>query len=404
MKAEEFEEHPIFDRLNSLEEILSNDEAKEKIDLENLSFFQTVFDFISQRVKLILPELVQKKDIDAASNELQTGVSNINSYLGNNNIGHITNATNSFNTAINRVKNFPIPYSKTDFNFSRKVANFEKTAKGKYKNLEKENSELKSELEDFKTDLENKEAELQRILELLETKENEIQNLTSTFQTNFDNLKSQHNQEFQNDKKTYRSEINDAKEEFREEIDELKSTIDTDTSSLVESLEQKLEDAKKIVNVIGNVGVTGNYQIIANEHESTANLWRWIAVGFMAVFSGLLVWTIIDLSSDGFNWTKSIIRLVAAAALSYPATYAAKESSKHRKLETLNRTAELELASVDTFIEMLDETKKQEIKSKLVEKYFGNDKSNVLGNDKETEELSVSGFEKIINAISKMGK
>ena len=91
MKAEEFEEHPIFDRLNSLEEILSNDEAKEKIDLDNLSFFQTVFDFINQRVKLILPELVQKKDIDAASTELHTGVSNINSYLGNNNIGHITN-------------------------------------------------------------------------------------------------------------------------------------------------------------------------------------------------------------------------------------------------------------------------------------------------------------------------
>ncbi|CAN0605027.1 unnamed protein product, partial [Ectocarpus sp. 12 AP-2014] len=186
-----------------------------------------------------------------------------------------------------------------------------------------------------------------RLLKLIEGKETEIQNLNSTFQTNFNNIKSEHNQSFENDKKTFRSEIDKSKELFRKEIDSLKSGIDTDTTQLVKDLETKLEEAKKIVNVIGNVGVTGNYQIIANEHKDSANFWRWVAIGFMSVFSGLLIWTLIDLSADGFDWTKSLIRLIAAAALSYPATYAAKESTKHRKLETLNRTAELELASVD---------------------------------------------------------
>lgn len=61
----------------------------------------------------------------------------------------------------------------------------------------------------------------------------------------------------------------------------------------------------------------------------------------MSILSILLVWTIIDLSSEGFNWTKSHIRLIAAAALSYPATYAARESFKHRKIETIKRNAEL---------------------------------------------------------------
>ena len=402
MTSENFENHNIFDRLKSLEEILGNDDVKEKIDLEKLSFFQTVFSYINQRVKLTIPDLVQQTELDALSNELNAGITQVNSYVGNNNVGHLNNATNNFNAAINRIKNFPIPVAKTDFNFSRKIADFEKTAKSKYKSLEKEKDELKAEIQSFKTDLTTKETEIQRLLKLIEGKETEIQNLNSTFQTNFNNIKSEHNQNFENDKKTYRSEIDKAKEIFREEIDKLKSTIDTDTSGLVTKLETKHTEAKKLVNLIGNVGVTGNYQNIANSHKDSANFWRVMAILFMTVFSGLLVWTIIDLSADGFNWSKSLIRLIAAAALSYPATYAARESSKHRKLETVNRNAELELASINPFIEGLADDKKQIIKEKLVEKYFGNNKNNDFLDSKDTEGLSIPAIEKLLNAVAKL--
>lgn len=401
MTSESFEKHSIFDRLSSLEEILSNDELKEKIDLEKLSFFQTVFSYINQRVKLTIPDLVQQAELDALSTELNAGNEQINSFSGNNNIGHLTNAINNFNAAINRIKGLPIPVAKADFNFSRKIADFEKTVKSKYKSLEKENDTIKSEIEKFKTDLTTKEAEIQRLLKLIEGKEAEIQNLNSTFQTNFNNIKSEHNQNFENDKKTYRLEIDKAKENFREEIDELKESIDTDTSKIVEQLNTKLTEAKTLVNLIGNVGITGNYQNIANSHKKSADFWRVMAIVFMTIFSILLVWTIIDLSADGFDWTKSLIRIIAAAALSYPATYAARESSKHRKLETINRNAELELASINPFIEGLADDKKQVIKAKLVEKYFGNNNNNDFLDSKEPEGLSVPAFEKLLNAISK---
>jgi len=402
MTSESFENHSIFDRLKAFEEILANEDVKEKIDLEKLSFFQTVFSYINQRVKLTIPDLVQQAELDALSTELNGGISQINSFVGNNNAGHLNNATNNFNTAINKIKNFPVPVAKADFNFSKKIAEFERTAKSKYKSLEKEKDELKTEITKFKTDLSTKETEIQRLLKLIEGKETEIQNLNSTFQTNFNNIKSEHNQNFENDKKTYRAEIDKSKELFRKEIDELKSIIDTDTSDLVTKLETKHTEAKKLVNLIGNVGVTGNYQNIANSHKDSANFWRIMAIVFMSVFSGLLVWTIIDLSAEGFDWTKSLIRLIAAAALSYPATYAARESSKHRKLETINRNAELELASINPFIEGLSDDKKQIIKEKLVEKYFGNNKNNDFLDTKEAEGLSIPAFEKILTAISKL--
>lgn len=402
MTAEDFENHNIFDRLNSLDEILKNDEAKEKIEIEKLSFFQTFFSYINQRVKLTIPDLVQVAVLDALSSEINQGVSEINSFLGNNNLGHLTNATNNFNSALNRIKGFPIPVANADFDFSRKIADFEKTATNKYKSLEKEKVELQSEIEQFKTELSSNKKEIQRLIKLIEGKDAEIQNLNSTFQTEFNNIKSEQNQSFENDKKTFRTEIDKSKDTFREEIDELKNSIDTDTSNLLENLNTKLAEAKKLVNLIGNVGVTGNYQNIADSHKESANFWRIIAIVFMAVFSGLLVWTIIDLSAEGFNWTKSLIRLIAAAALSYPATYAARESSKHRKLETINRNAELELASINPFIEGLADDKKQIIKEKLVEKYFGNSKNNDFLDSKEAEGLSISSFEKLLNAIAKL--
>lgn len=150
------------------------------------------------------------------------------------------------------------------------------------------------------------------------------------------------------------------------------------------------------------MGVTGNYQNIANSHKSNADFWRIMAIIFMTVFSGLLVWTIIDLSSAGFDWVKSTIRLVAAAALSYPATYAARESSKHRKLETQNRNAELELASINPFIENLSDDKKQIIKEKLAEKYFGNNRNDDFLNEQETEGLSIPAVERLLNALAKI--
>jgi len=135
------------------------------------------------------------------STELNGGISQINSFVGNNNKGHLNNATNNFNAALTKIKNLPIPVAKADFNFSRKIAEFEKIAISKYKSLVKKNDELKTKIANCKMDLTTKETEIERLLKLIEGKETEIQNLNSTFQTDFNNIKSEHNQNFKNDKK-----------------------------------------------------------------------------------------------------------------------------------------------------------------------------------------------------------
>ncbi|PLX00991.1 MAG: hypothetical protein C0594_14825 [Marinilabiliales bacterium] len=410
MTSTEFENHPIYEKLNQLIDRLSQEEVISKIEVDKYNFYDSACKYINDRLKLTIPVLVPIAEMNTISTELQNALVQINNFLGNNNAGHLNNADNHFNAALTRIKNLPLPFSKNDFNFTKSIANFENTVKAKLGDVEKENQELKEQLKKIQTDLVAKQNEIKQISDLLTAKTNEITNLTSKFQTNYESIKSTASQNYENDRKTYRTEITTDRESFRKEITQDRETfkkeieekitkIDTDTSQIVSELGIKLEEAKKLVNVIGNVGVTGNYQNIANEHKTAANFWRYLAIAFMTVLSGLLIYAIWDVSSANYDWVKSLIRVIAAAALSYPATYAARESSKHRKLETINRKLELELASLTPFIELHSEEQKRDIKSKLVEKYFGNNIELTEDKSDKNEDLSIGGFEKIIKAI-----
>ena len=83
--------------------------------------------------------------------------------------------------------------------------------------------------------------------------------------------------------------------------------------------------------------------------------------------------------------------------LVYPATYAARESTKHRNLAHQRETAAVELVSIEPFIELLDDAKKQEIKEKLTEKYFGNGHNQPAQTETNTQEsLPIDIIERII--------
>ncbi len=410
MTTTEFETHPIFGKLEQLTNRIADQEVKVKIPLEKLTFFDSACKFIKDRLNLTIPTLAPIAEFNTISQELENALVQINSFIGNNNSGHLTNAENHLNTTLIRARNLPLPFSKNDFNFSKSISSFEEIVKSKYNEIENENKLLKAELIKIKNDLTNKQNQIVQISDLLTKKSNEITNLTSTYQTDYSNVKSSALQNYENDRKTFRTEItNDRehykaeftsdKESFKKEINQKIIDIDKKTTETISNISVKLEEAKRLVNVIGNVGVTGNYQNIANQHEKSANSWRFVAIAFMTILSSLLIFAIWDVSSANYDWIKSVIRIIAAAALSYPATYAARESSKHRKLEIINRKLELELASLTPFIEMLPEEKKREIKINLAEKYFGNH-SDLLNNkeDKE-EEISLSGLEKVIKAL-----
>ncbi|MBN2634912.1 MAG: hypothetical protein JXR61_01485, partial [Prolixibacteraceae bacterium] len=160
MIAEKFNEHIVFEKLEQIKNRLQENEVREKIQLEFLSFYDSAIEYISERLNSTIPVLVQEAELNALANEIEAGLGQINNFLGNNNQGHLTNANNNLNSALNRARNFPLPVSKSKYNFSKEIANFEKTVSEKYAELAKENKAFEERLTQLKTAIESKQQEL----------------------------------------------------------------------------------------------------------------------------------------------------------------------------------------------------------------------------------------------------
>lgn len=164
-------------------------------------------------------------------------------------------------------------------------------------------------------------------------------------------------------------------QELRAEFAKLQVDSEKTQSQRLESLKTSQEQAAQIVQVVGNTGITGNYQKIANAEGQQANAWRWITVALFAfgiAIAGATFWKFWHAPFSTESAWSVLIRLIYAVAITAPAWYTAKESARHRSNADRARQTELELASLGPFIELMPEEKKHQIREELTKRYFGN--------------------------------
>lgn len=208
-----------------------------------------------------------------------------------------------------------------------------------------------------------------------------------------------HLEEIKEAKKSFIEEIDNYKQELNKKNEEASKLQEEQAAQIIAKLTAQLEEAKKILNLIGDTGIIGNYTKVANEHQKIANTFRWISIGIMLAMASILVYTLYLLSTTEFNIQLTITRIIIASLLTYPAIYASRESSKHRTLETKNRSLELELASLSPFIELMNEEDKLAIKKELIPKYFTGIAQENINKEKDMETM-VDQIQKLSKAIA----
>jgi VIT1/CCC1 family predicted Fe2+/Mn2+ transporter len=164
-------------------------------------------------------------------------------------------------------------------------------------------------------------------------------------------------------------------QDMEDRFGKLITKLDADTTEVLKRLAQHQSDAERIVQVVGNVGITGNYQKIARSENTQANIWRLLTLGFFALGVLLAVLTFLKFYEEPFHAEHTLtvaIRLLFAIAITAPAWYTAKESARHRTNSDRARQTELELASLGPFIELMPQEKKDSIREELSKKYFAN--------------------------------
>ncbi len=410
-----FTNHPVFERLTQLNSALQKQENINSIGINHRSSFVAFHEFAVSKLNTVVPALLMEDELTYLNSEIEGLLSSLNNFFATKDPNQLITALSLLNNALNRIKSFPTQTSLEEYNPSKQVATLQATLNNSYSALESQNNRLNAELEGLQNEIKNSQSKLVNLQIQLDTKEAEIQNALSNHSVGFENLKNnfsstfeidkkRFNEEVASDRKTFANQFQNEKEVLINAFQEQQRSLDLNSAEIIQLLNNKLEEAKRIVNIVGNVGVTGNYQNIANDHKKQANIFRWITLGVMALMSALLVWTLIELSFSEFNPYKSLIRILAAALLTYPAVYASRESNKHRTLETLNRNLELELASIGPFIELLPEANKQKIIEDMVAKYFGNtmegkDGKVVSSLSDNGDDVSINGLDKILKTI-----
>ncbi|GIV28631.1 MAG: hypothetical protein KatS3mg027_2445 [Bacteroidia bacterium] len=348
MEAEKFKDHPFFLKIADIRNKISGIQNLPIQYNEHKEYILNSLDYIEVRLKKFTDiSFIDEQWINNLNNNtLQNILNQINQFLSDNNFQHLINIKNQLYNLIKTINiDFPIPLKSEDY-FQGIVNNFK----------EKIESDIQSFIQDLSQKIKGNENQIQQLnanLNALQqnynTTNNNVQQLITKFNADFTQFQDQ------------------AKQKLEEQI----NNIQKDSKQILDELNKKLEEAKKIVNVIGNVAISHSYKETAEYHKKQANKFRCISLGFMVVsVVYLIVIIILTTMHHNADWWQSLIRIVAATLFIYPAQYAAAQSNKHRELENYNRKMELDLAAINPFIELLDENKKKEIKEKLVERYF----------------------------------
>lgn len=160
--------------------------------------------------------------------------------------------------------------------------------------------------------------------------------------------------------------------EQKELFQTLRTSAETQASDFVSQLQGKRDEAARIVQIVGNIGVTGNYQTIAEKEGTSANIWRLITFGVFVVAAGFGALTLLEFGQAGISWQAALVRMVFAFVVASIALYTGRESARHRTNSDAARRAELELASLGPFMESLSPEERNEIRKTLAPRYFGN--------------------------------
>lgn len=219
--------------------------------------------------------------------------------------------------------------------------------------LEKEVSALKRKAEGLETQINNKEQELTTLAENFKQQFTLSQNLRDqTARTNLNDTLRLWDEAGQK----YSEQIKNNEEDIQKKFDEKYEDLKRQTTSIIEYMEERQEEIKKIYGLVGEMVSCGEYKKYAIDEHKTANIMFWTSFGLFCIAAlVMVVATIIELYGNGiFSWWTVLTRLPIALVILLPAFYTAIEARKRRNQEIALRDFEIKIANIDPYLKNID--------------------------------------------------
>ncbi|MEH6648883.1 MAG: hypothetical protein V7707_02525 [Motiliproteus sp.] len=393
---EQLSSHAIQTTITNLTESLKNDSLISD-DITVIDLIDKINQGVSYSKICIanaIPSLINIGHLNNANAQLASALSEISNFITNKNITHLNNASNNIDAVMPQLNALPIPSSIiSEETHVEAVESFRAQIEKSLLSLKSLNSELVETITTISDKSAQQSHKISSISDAIDQHQESIEESLENFNLRFDTLENESSAKidiiaanaddkcnnietnYQTSLESKKAEIEDAFTDIldKNETEHAKQSekLSSSANKIIQALEKNKLTASNLVQIIGNIGITGNYQKIANQEKEAADKWRNIALGLMIGMVVVIAFTIAISASNGFDWKLALFRIGAALILAIPATYAARESTKHRALENHNRRAELELASLDPFLEKLPEEVRHKVKEGLTDKFFG---------------------------------
>jgi hypothetical protein len=368
-----FENHEIHKTLEEIDFALDPGALEDITEDEVIAIArcQHVVDFVKNLLDKCDVDLVTANSLTKLNDQLKGFLSSWNQFCENRNY---KNLIPSVDEILVRTASFSSVKTPVPEDYTVPLDSFRSNIAEMLRQIREANVKQNEEIEKFNSRL----AELEESVELyesqLESQKTRIDNLIEKHQNTFTTSQNSKTEEFTQFISNIGLKFREFQEEHATQLDELYENKSAEGEKRIETLQEHCDHAKKIVDIISNVGITGNYQKIADQEKKTANKLRIIAITFFsaAVIAGIAA-LVGSFRCETFSWEMALFRVVAAGIFTAPGIYCATESSKHRRKEQENRKLELELASITPFLEKLkDDEEAKGIRVKLAHRYFGN--------------------------------
>lgn len=371
MALKNLKDHAISASLARLHELLQ-DEALQSPRIaadETAQFNRDKIQNITKGLRSLVAQspatMVSETALNQLNANLQSPINELTAFVDNRNAGHLANAVAQLDQNVLSYTWAFLPrantLSKTDF--GEIIDSLQERSRQSIAQVDAQKEHLASAIAKLTESLQAQDA---RLSELRDT----YSNLKSEMAASLSNLETSFNKDQLQRDNDFATLIAESKTNLAESETKFKA----EACSIIDALESHKKNAARIVQVVGDIGVTGNYQNIANKETGQANLWRWITISLFA--SGLLMaaatfYKFYHEPVTGTNTLAIAVRLLYALAIAAPAFYTARESARHRTNADRARQTELELASLGPFIELMTEQEKEEIRKSLIPTYFG---------------------------------
>ncbi len=250
----------------------------------------------------VIPSLVNISSLNNANSQITNVQNELNSYISNKSIGHLNNAVSHVDAVMVQLNSLPIPRPHlSEESFSNSLVQFKKLVESSFKEIKELKDQLESSISEVSSSSIAQKDDVENLASIVGQHKENIEHQITEFNERLVSTISEGKEELA-------SNINEQKEEFDAQLEKQRNS----GNGVISSLEENKKQASDLVQIIGNIGITGNYQKIANQEKESADKWRNIALFLMIGMVVIIGITIGISTANGFEWKLALFRIGAA--------------------------------------------------------------------------------------------